>query len=149
MTQGTLSNHDFTQLVGPTLQALPDEPGMLVLVGTGGRPLNELPFALPKNARAAVYLPFEWLLPRIDLMVTIGGYGTVNQALGNGVPLVTAGMTEDKADVNARVQWSGVGINLGNNAPPLQKDLLKAITSVLNETSYNFGLPKWPLNLQT
>ena len=29
-----------------------------------------------------------------------------------GIPLVTAGMTEDKADVNARVAWSGVGLNL-------------------------------------
>jgi UDP:flavonoid glycosyltransferase YjiC (YdhE family) len=36
-----------------------------------------------------------------------GGYGGVNQAMSFGVPLVTAGLTEDKADVNAPVAWSG------------------------------------------
>jgi UDP:flavonoid glycosyltransferase YjiC (YdhE family) len=47
------------------------------------------------------------MLPKIDALVTNGGYGSVNQALSFGVPLVTAGTGEDKADVNARVAWSG------------------------------------------
>jgi UDP:flavonoid glycosyltransferase YjiC (YdhE family) len=36
----------------------------------------------------------------LGLLVTNGGYGSVNQAMSAGIPLVTAGLTEDKADVN-------------------------------------------------
>jgi UDP:flavonoid glycosyltransferase YjiC (YdhE family) len=49
-----------------------------------------------------------------------------------GVPLVTAGLTEDKADVNVRVAWSGVGINLATNNPTPQA-LREAIRSVLDD----------------
>ncbi len=83
----------------------------------GGRPVEAISGAIPSNARIASYLPFEWLLPRVDVLVTNGGYGSVNQAMSCGIPLVTAGMTEDKADVNARVAWSGVGIDLATNEP--------------------------------
>jgi UDP:flavonoid glycosyltransferase YjiC (YdhE family) len=67
VTQGTLSNHDFTQLVGPTLSALENNPDLLVVVGAGGRSIDELPKPLPANARAASYFPLEWLLPKVDV----------------------------------------------------------------------------------
>jgi MGT family glycosyltransferase len=135
VTQGTLSNHDFTQLVGPTLRALENHPDLLVVVGAGGRSIEELPRPLPANARAASYLPLEWLLPKVDVFVTNGGYNTVNQALQHGIPLVTAGLTEDKADVNARVEWSGAGIDLKTNTPTAEA-LAQAVRSVLNEPRY-------------
>ena len=80
-------------------------------------------------------MPFEWLLPKVDVLVTNGGYGSVNQALSFGVPLVTAGLTEDKADVNARVAWSGVGIDLATNSPSPQA-LRKAVRAVLENPIY-------------
>ena len=67
--------------------------------------------------------------------MTNGGYGTVNQALSFGIPLVTAGLSEDKADVNARVAWSGVGIDLATNqaeAGPLGR----AVRAVFDEPHY-------------
>jgi UDP:flavonoid glycosyltransferase YjiC (YdhE family) len=79
-------------------------------VTAGGRAVDAIPGPIPDNARLASYLPFEWVLPKVDVLVTNGGYGSVNQAMSFGIPLVTAGLTEDKADVNARVAWSGVGI---------------------------------------
>ena len=117
VSQGTVANHDFRLLVAPTLAALADEPDLLVVVTTGGRPVEAIPGSVPANARLASYLPFEWLLPKIDVCVTNGGYGGTNQALSFGVPLVTAGLTEDKADVNVRVDWCGIGINLATNTP--------------------------------
>jgi UDP:flavonoid glycosyltransferase YjiC (YdhE family) len=135
VTQGTLSNHDFTQLVGPTLSALENNPDLLVVVGAGNRSIDELPKPLPPNARAASYFPLEWLLPKVDVFVTNGGYNTVNQALKHGIPLVTAGLTEDKADVNARVEWTGAGIDLKTNTPTAEA-LAKAIRCVLNQPRY-------------
>jgi MGT family glycosyltransferase len=135
VTQGTLSNFDFSQLVAPTLEALANEPDVLVVVTTGGRSINAIPGLVPSNARLATYLPFEWLLPKLDVLVTNGGYGSVNQALSFGVPLVAAGLTEDKADVNARVAWSGVGINLATNDPTPQA-LREAVHAVLENPNY-------------
>jgi UDP:flavonoid glycosyltransferase YjiC (YdhE family) len=80
-------------------------------------------------------LPFEWVLPRVDAFVTNGGYGSVNQAISFGIPLVAAGLTEDKADVNARVAWSGVGIDLATNEPTPQA-LRDAIRTVLEKPNY-------------
>jgi UDP:flavonoid glycosyltransferase YjiC (YdhE family) len=135
VTQGTVSNHDFGQLIIPTLAALANEPDLLVVVTTGGRPIEAITGAIPSNARLAGYLPFEWLLPQVDAFVTNGGYGSVNQALSFGIPLVTAGLSEDKADVNARVAWSGVGIDL-KTQEPTSSALRKAVRAVVDARRY-------------
>ena len=135
MTQGTVANHNFGLLIAPTLAALANEPDVLVVATAGGRPVDAIPGAVPSNARVASFLPFEWLLPRVDVLVTNGGYGSVNQAMSFGIPLVTAGMTEDKADVNARVAWSGVGLNLATNEPT-QEALRTAVRTVLDRPAY-------------
>jgi MGT family glycosyltransferase len=135
VTQGTVANHNFELLIAPTLAALANEPDVLVVATTGGRPVDAIPGTVPSNARIASYLPFEWLLPRVDVLVTNGGYGSVNQAMSCGIPLVTAGMTEDKADVNARVAWSGVGVNLATNEPTPEA-LRAAVRTVLDRPAY-------------
>jgi len=135
VTQGTLANHNFGLLIGPTLAALANEPDLLVVATAGGRPIDAIPGPIPGNARLSQYLPFEWVLPKVDVFVTNGGYGSVNQAMSFGIPLVTAGLTEDKADVNARVAWSGVGINLATNEPTPQA-LREAVRAVLDKPDY-------------
>jgi UDP:flavonoid glycosyltransferase YjiC (YdhE family) len=135
VTQGTVANHDFSLLIGPALTALANEPDLLVVVTAGGRSIDAIPGPIPSNARLANYLPFEWVLPKVDVFVTNGGYGSVNQAMSFGIPLVTAGLTEDKADVNARVAWSGVGIDLATNHPTPHA-LREAIRTVLDKPDY-------------
>jgi MGT family glycosyltransferase len=135
VTQGTVANHNFGLLVAPTLAALANEPDVLVVATAGGRPVEAIPGAIPSNARVASFLPFEWLLPRVSVLVTNGGYGSVNQAMRFGIPLVAAGLTEDKADVNARVAWSGVGINLATNEPTPEA-LRQAVRTVLDRPAY-------------
>jgi MGT family glycosyltransferase len=135
VTQGTVANHNFGLLIGPTLAALANEPDLLVVATAGGRPIDAIPGPIPGNARLASYLPFDWVLPKVDVFVTNGGYGSVNQAMSFGIPLVTAGLTEDKADVNARVAWSGVGIDLATNEPTPQA-LREAVRTVLDKPDY-------------
>lgn len=134
VTQGTIANTDFGQLVMPTIAAL-EGSDALVVVSTGGRPRDSLPADLPANVRVAEYLPYDRLLPLVDVMVTNGGYGGVQQALGEGVPLVVAGQTEDKVEVSARVGWSGVGINLKTNRPAAER-VAEAVHTVLSQASY-------------
>jgi UDP:flavonoid glycosyltransferase YjiC (YdhE family) len=130
-----VANHNFGLLIGPTLAALANEPDLLVVATAGGRPIDAIPGPIPGNARLASYLPFDWVLPKVDVFVTNGGYGSVNQAMSFGIPLVAAGLTEDKADVNARVAWSGVGINLATNEPTPQA-LREAVRTVLDKPNY-------------
>lgn len=134
VTQGTLDNHDFTQLVGPALEALADSPVQIV-VTTGGAPAHELARIAPVNARIAEYLDYEELLPRTALMVTNGGFGGVMTALRHGVPLVVAPGGEDKPEVAARVGHFRVGINLRTRRPSSQA-LRDAVDAVLADATF-------------
>jgi MGT family glycosyltransferase len=133
VTQGTIDNKDFGRLVRPTLDALADRD-VLVVVATGGRPVEELG-ELPGNARAAEFLPYDLLLPRTDVFVTNAGFGGTQYALSHGVPIVAAGDTEDKPEVSMRVQWSGVGVNLRTGTPSAAA-VAKAVDEVLADRTY-------------
>jgi UDP:flavonoid glycosyltransferase YjiC (YdhE family) len=135
VTQGTVANHDLGQVIAPTLAALAEDDDLLVIATTGGRAVDTLPGPIPSNARIGEFLPYDWLMPKVDVVVTNGGYGTVEHALMLGIPLVVAGLTEDKAEIAARVAWSGVGINLASNTPS-RAALQSAIREVLDRTRY-------------
>ena len=135
VTQGTVANRDFGQLVGPALQGLAEEKDLIVMVTTGGQPAESIPVDIPANARVAAFLPYEYVLPKIDLLITNGGYGTVNMALARGVPIVSAGLTEDKEEVSAHVQWSGAGIDLRSNQPS-PKMVRSAARQILDSSAY-------------
>lgn len=116
VTQGTLSN-DPHELINPALRALADEDA-LVVVATGGRPIAQIGLdPLPANVRAESFISYHHLLPQVDLMITNAGYGGVQWALANGVPLIGAGQTEDKQETCNRIAWTGVGINLKTRTP--------------------------------
>jgi MGT family glycosyltransferase len=134
VTQGTLDNVDLSKVVQPTVAALADQD-LLVVVATGGRPASELRMALPDNVRVAEMLPYAELLPKIDAMVTNGGYGGVQIALAHGVPLVVAGAREDKPEVAARVAWSGSGVNLRVERPRPEV-IGEAVSNVLTKPGY-------------
>jgi MGT family glycosyltransferase len=134
VTQGTLANEDLGQLIGPALTGLADEP-LTVIATTGGRPLDAIPVALPANARAADFVPFDRLLRKVSVMVTNGGYGAVNQALSLGVPLVVAADSEEKPEIAARVAWTGAGISLGTGRPSATQ-IREAVRTVLVDPQY-------------
>jgi MGT family glycosyltransferase len=109
VTQGTIATapHD---LLLPTLEALRGEPVQVIAV-TGGPDPADLP-APPPNALVERYIPFAALMPRVAAMVTNGGYGGLHFALAHGVPVVVVGSTEEKPELVARVNWSGVGVGM-------------------------------------
>jgi len=112
VTQGTVANRDMSQLIEPSLIGLENEHDVIVIVTTGGQTLDSIALELPSNAYVETFLPFERILPFVDVLVTNGGYGTVNMALAYGVPMVVAGLSEDKEEVAAHVHWAGVGVDL-------------------------------------
>ncbi|WP_295782071.1 nucleotide disphospho-sugar-binding domain-containing protein [uncultured Microbacterium sp.] len=133
VTQGTVANTDFGEVVEPTLTALADLP-VQVAVTTGGRPLDALP-PLPANSFAASYLPYDDLLARTSVLVTNGGYGGLHHAMRHGVPIVIAGDSEDKVETSARVQHAGVGVNL-RTGRPTPDAIRAAVQRILADPSY-------------
>jgi MGT family glycosyltransferase len=119
VTQGT-QNIDPSDLIRPALEALADRD-VLVVVATGVSGRDELPFAVPGNARVAGFLPYAELLPRTDVVITNGGWGGVLAALSHGIPLVIAGGDLDKPEIAARVAWAGAGVNLKTGTPTAAK----------------------------
>nr|AGC24262.1 PrlH [Nonomuraea spiralis] len=133
LTQGTVAN-DAGRLLTPGLKAL---AGLdVTVVATTGVPPDTLDLGpLPDNVRLERFVPHFELLPRVDVMITNGGYGGVNTALSHGVPLVVAPATEEKHEVAARVDWAGVGIGLSRRN--LSADALRrAVSTVLATDSY-------------
>ncbi|MEM7028722.1 MAG: glycosyltransferase [Chloroflexota bacterium] len=132
VTQGTMTTEP-QQLILPTIQALANED-VLVIVTTANRAVSELG-PLPSNVRAEPFIPYNRLLPQLDLIVTNGGYGTVQMALAHGVPLVVAGKTEEKAEIGARVTWAEVGLDLKTNYPK-PRQIRRAVSHILNAPKY-------------
>ena len=133
VTQGTVANHDLGELIEPTLSALADWPGLTV--AALGRTADALSVSMPANALAAEYVPFEEVLPMVDVFITNGGYGATQQALAAGVPVIVAGATEDKPFIAARVAYCGVGIDLQTQRPTPEQ-IRQAVDAVMSEPGY-------------
>jgi UDP:flavonoid glycosyltransferase YjiC (YdhE family) len=134
VTQGTINN-DFDQLIRPAIRALAEQE-VLVVVTTGSKPAEELNIdPLPSNVRVERYVPYAHLMPKVDLLLTNGGYGSIQIALAHGVPVVAFGKTEDKAEIANRVQWSGVGIGVKTNKPTADQ-IRNAVATVLQDPTY-------------
>jgi MGT family glycosyltransferase len=130
VTQGTVTT-DAGDLIRPTLEALANEPVLVVAAPVDGLS----PADIPANARVEKFVPFAQLLPKVSALVTNGGYGGVQLALANGVPLVVAGTTEEKPEVAARVEWAGAGRRL-KTKKPAPEQIRVNVRRILDEPSY-------------
>jgi MGT family glycosyltransferase len=136
LTQGTVATGP-DQLLAPAIRALADER-VLIIATTGGPTsalLDAFGGALPANVRVERFVPYAQLMPHVDLLITNGGYGTVQQALAHGVPTVVAGATEDKPENAARIAWSRVGVRIRAQSPEPAR-LLAAVREVLEQPRY-------------
>jgi MGT family glycosyltransferase len=134
VTQGTIANQDLSELIEPTLVGLADQD-LTVIVAMGGISPDKISITTPDNAKVVSFIPFDLALPEVDVFVTNGGYGGVQQSLSLGVPIVVAGATEDKPFVAVRVAWSGAGIDLAT-ARPTPEQIGAAVQDILTKPTY-------------
>jgi UDP:flavonoid glycosyltransferase YjiC (YdhE family) len=135
VSQGTIANNDLGKLLAPTILALGEREDFLILATTGGKPIENIPCTLTPNTIASQYLNFGQILPEVDVLVAFGSYGTVTQTLSFGVPMVVAGMGEDKPEVGARVTWTGTGIYLATDTPTPEQ-VRDAVDQILAKPEY-------------
>ncbi|KAI1267217.1 glycosyltransferase family 1 protein [Xylariaceae sp. FL1019] len=135
VAQGTV-NEDHSELVIPTIEALADREDIILIpiLGKRGASLPES-VTIPPNTRAIDYLPYDPLLAMSDLFVMNGAYGAFLHAGINGVPVIAAGLTEDKAESSARAEYNGFGINL-RTQHPTSEAISEAAKKILADPMY-------------
>lgn len=116
VTQGTVER-DPEKIIVPTLEAF-KYTDCLVVATTGGSKTQELRARYPdKNIIIEDFIPFADIMPYADVYITNGGYGGVMLAIENELPLIVAGIHEGKNEINARVGYFRLGINLSTETP--------------------------------
>ncbi|RYP26275.1 hypothetical protein DL767_008125 [Monosporascus sp. MG133] len=136
--QGTVAV-DPSQLVIPTMRAFADradDDGVLVVVALGAREAT-LPEGteVPPNARVVDYIPYDTVLEHADVMVSNAGTGALNHAVVNGVPLVLAGITEDKIESTMRATRAGYAVGLFTQNPSVER-VREGVETVLSDARY-------------
>jgi MGT family glycosyltransferase len=133
-TQGT-AERDSKKLLVPVLEAFQNTE-YLVVVTTGGNDTEIL--RQQYNADNIIiedFIPFDDILPYANVYITNGGYGGVMLSIENEVPMIVAGVHEGKNEINARIGYFKLGINLKTEYPTATQ-LRKAVAIVRNNSVY-------------
>jgi MGT family glycosyltransferase len=135
VTEGTMHSKE-PRLLRASLQGLAGL-SIRVIATTGKRrdPRSLDLGVIPENARVERWVPHSDLLPRLDVLVTTGGTGTVLAALCAGVPLVIVPMAWDQPENAWRVAEAGAGIRIppGDCTP---EQIRAAVDRVLKDDSF-------------
>ena len=112
VSEGTMHT-DKPLVLQTAVQALGDLPLDVVMTTGGNRDPADLALGqLASNIRVVPWVAHSDLLPRINVLITTGGAGTVMAALAAGVPLVVIPTEWDKFENAQRVVEAGVGVRL-------------------------------------
>jgi UDP:flavonoid glycosyltransferase YjiC (YdhE family) len=134
VTQGTVEK-DIKKILIPTLEAFKDSP-YLVVATTGGSQTKALQDLYPQeNFIIEDFIDFNYIMPHADVFVSNGGYGGVMMGISHQLPLVVAGIHEGKNEVNARVGYFKLGINLKTENPSSER-IRKSVEEVLENPGY-------------
>lgn len=140
VTQGT-AEKDVSKLLTPTLEAFQNSD-YLVIATTGGSGTQELRTKFPQhNFIIEDFIPFNEVMPYCHAYVTNGGYGGVMLGINNNLPMVVAGVHEGKNEINARIGYFGLGIDLRTELPkPAQ--LKAGVEAVIADKSFRKNVVK-------
>jgi UDP:flavonoid glycosyltransferase YjiC (YdhE family) len=140
VTQGTLEK-DPEKIIVPTLEAFKNSRH-LVIATTGGSQTAELQKRFPEdNIVIRDFIPFNDIMPHCHVYVTNGGYGGVMLGIENKLPLVVAGIHEGKNEINARVGYFELGIDLKTEFPNPEQ-IRASVEKVLSNGFYSNNVQK-------
>ncbi len=140
VTQGTVEK-DVEKLIIPTLEAF-NNTDYLVIVTTGGSMTAELreKYQAP-NFIIEDFIPFNDVMPYADVYITNGGYGGVLLSIKNQLPMVAAGVHEGKNEINARIGYFKLGVNLKTELPK-PSQLRSAVETIMKDPVYAENVKK-------
>ncbi len=140
VTQGTVER-DVEKIMVPTLEAFKNTD-ILVVATTGGSQTAALRERFPEsNIIIEDFIPFEDIMPYANVYITNGGYGGVMLGIENELPLVVAGVHEGKNEINARIGYFNLGINLKTETPSVLQ-MRSAVDEVIKNSIYKKNVVK-------
>ena len=92
-------------------------------------------FAVYAQVRHFDFINYDDLFPHVDVFVTSGGFGSNLAAFLHGIPVVGAGKREGKNDVNARIGYNNLGIDLRSERPK-PAAIRNAVRRLLDDPTY-------------
>lgn len=147
VSQGTVDNRDPGKLLVPALTALACT-GHLVVACTGHRNTRALRERFPQgNMIIEDWVDFDALLPHADAFITNGGYGSIMQAIMAEVPIVSAGKSEAKNDINARLAYRHLGYDLKTEHPSPAR-IAAAVRRVIADPTYKASIRRVAADLR-
>jgi len=130
-----VDNTDPAKLIIPAIEALKD-CGYVVVATTAGAQTAALRARFPQpNVVIADFINYDDLFPHVDVFVTSGGFGSNLTAFLHGVPVIGAGKREGKNDINARIGYNKLGIDL-RSEHPMPAAIRKAVRRLLDDPTY-------------
>lgn len=140
VTQGTVEKNT-EKIIVPTLEAFKNTD-VLVIATTGGSGTADLQKRFQQeNFIIEDFIPFADIMPYADVYVTNGGYGGVMLGIEHQLPLVVAGVHEGKNEINARIGYFKLGVNLKTEIPKAAQ-IRKAVDEVLKNNLYKQNIIK-------
>jgi len=134
VTQGTIEKNPDKLLV-PVLEAYKNSD-FLVIATTGGSKTEVLRQRYPyANIIVEDFIPFDQVLPYASVFITNGGYGGVMLGIENEAPLLVAGVHEGKNEINARIGYFKLGVNLHTETPTAEQ-ILQGVDEILQNSQY-------------
>jgi UDP:flavonoid glycosyltransferase YjiC (YdhE family) len=140
VTQGTVEK-DPEKIIVPTLEAFSNTKH-LVIATTGGSKTAELRARYKAdNVIIEDFIPFDDVMPYADVYVTNGGYGGVLLGIRHQLPLVVGGIHEGKLEINARVGYFKLGVDM-KTEKPTPEQVRKSVEEVLVNEAYKQHVQK-------
>jgi MGT family glycosyltransferase len=134
VTQGTVEK-DIEKILVPALEAFRNTD-TLVVATTGGSQTGLLRERYAdRNFIIEDFIPFEDVMPYADVYVSNGGYGGVMLSIENKLPMVVAGVHEGKNEINARIGYFDLGINLKTETPKAA-EIRSAVETIMSNAVY-------------
>jgi UDP:flavonoid glycosyltransferase YjiC (YdhE family) len=84
---------------------------------------------------------YDYILPHVDLFISNGGYGSVLLSLSHGVPVLAAGLHEGKNEINARIGYFNLGINMKTEWPKPAR-IARNVETLLTDATYRQNVQK-------
>ena len=135
---GTMFFEWYKEFYKNVLKALSDEnfpiPVQVVMAIGAGQPIEELG-VIPSNAIVVQYSPQIKLLERTSVLITHAGISTVNEALLQGIPMLSVPLGRDRMEMAQKTVYNGFGIRLDlHKATP--RRIKKAMLELLRSPKY-------------
>lgn len=102
--------YDNNALIIPALKALGNRKDILIVATLVNFEPETLDFTIPANTRVTKFFPLDLALPYVDVLISNGGFGTVQQGLRAGTPMLLSGVGQDKNQTGGILNYVGNGI---------------------------------------